>query len=65
MELDKEQKIRHYLQLQDQADQMNEQIYRVCCDVEALNAQIKALKDDIKKAAAKAAQSPSPNAKAR
>ncbi len=54
MEADKEKKIRHYMELQDQADAMNEQIYRVCCDVEALNVQISALKEEIKKAAGKA-----------
>jgi hypothetical protein len=51
MELDKERKIRQYMELQDQADAMNEQIYRVCCDVETLNVQISALKEEIKKAA--------------
>jgi hypothetical protein len=50
MELEKEQKIRAYMQLQDQADAMNEKIYRVCCDVETLNVQISALKEEIKKA---------------
>jgi hypothetical protein len=59
MELDKERKIRHYMELQDQADAMNEQIYRVCCDVEALNVQISALKEEIKKAALKGAAKPS------
>ena len=54
MELEKEKKIRHYMELQDQADAMNEQIYRVCCDVEALNVQINALKEEIQKAAQKA-----------
>ncbi|HLY08059.1 MAG TPA: hypothetical protein VKW04_02020 [Planctomycetota bacterium] len=53
MEADKEKKIRQYMELQDQADAMNEQIYRVCCDVEALNVQISALKEEITKAALK------------
>jgi hypothetical protein len=53
MELDKERKIRQYLALQDQVDAMNEQIYRVVCEVETLNVQIKALKEEIKKAAGK------------
>lgn len=53
MELEKEKKIRHYMELQDQADAMNEQIYHVCCDVEALNVQISALREEIKKAALK------------
>ena len=56
MELEKERKIRHYMELQDQADAMNEQIYRVCCDVETLNVQISALKDEIKKAGLKGAK---------
>ncbi len=53
MELEKERKIRQYMELQDQADAMNEQIYKTCCDVEALNLQIDALKEEIKKAALK------------
>lgn len=56
MELEKERKIRHYMELQDEADAMNEQIYRVCCDVETLNVQISALKEEIKKAALKGAR---------
>jgi predicted nucleic acid-binding Zn-ribbon protein len=59
MELDKERKIRQYMELQDQADAMNEQIYRVCCDVETLNVQIDALKAEIKKAAKAAGKAPS------
>jgi hypothetical protein len=61
MELDKERKIRHYMELQDQADAMNEQIYRVCCDVETLNVQISALKEEIKKAAKAAGKSSNGN----
>jgi hypothetical protein len=45
--------IRQYLALQDQVDAMNAQIYQVCCDVETLNVQIKALKEEVKKAAGK------------
>ena len=56
MELEKERKIRAYMDLQDQADEMNEKIYRVCCDVEAINAQISALKEEIKKAGLKGAK---------
>ena len=55
MELEKERKIRAYLDLQDQADEMNERIYRVCCDVETLNVQISALKEEIRKAGLKGA----------
>ena len=53
METEKERKIRAYMELQDQADAMNEQIYKVCCDVETLNVQINALKAELKKAALK------------
>lgn len=56
MEADKEKKIRHYMELQDQADAMNERIYKVCCEVEGLNVQIDALKQELKKAALKAAK---------
>lgn len=58
MEIEKEQKIRSYMALQDEADAMNEKIYRVCCDVEALNVQIEALKEEIKKAGLKGAKPP-------
>ena len=58
MELEKERKIRHYMELQDQADAMNEQIYHVCCDVEALNVQISALREEIKKASLKGVKPP-------
>jgi len=56
MEIEKERKIRSYMALQDEADAMNEKIYRVCCDVEALNVQISALKEEIKKAGLKGAK---------
>ena len=56
MEIEKEKNIRHYMELQDQADEMNERIYHVCCDVETLNVQISALKEEIKKAALKGAK---------
>ena len=58
MELEKERKIRAYMELQDQADAMNEKIYRVCCDVETLNVQISALKEEIKAAALKGPAKP-------
>jgi hypothetical protein len=58
METDKERKIRQYMELQDQADAMNEQIYKVCCEVEGLNVQINALKEELKKAALKTVKFP-------
>ena len=66
MEGEKERKIRQYMELQDQADAMNEQIYKVCCDVEALNVKINALKAELKKTAQKGAKAilkPAPNGK--
>ena len=51
LEADKAQMIARYLSLQDKADAVNEEIYKVCCGVEALNVQIEALKAEMKKAA--------------
>jgi hypothetical protein len=48
MERDKERMIRQYMSLQDRADAVNEEIYKVCCNVEALNVQISALKEEIR-----------------
>ena len=53
LEADKERMIREYMSLQDQADELNGRIYRVCCGVETLNAQIEALKEEIRVAALK------------
>jgi predicted nucleic acid-binding Zn-ribbon protein len=55
LEADKERMIRQYMTLQDEADTLNERIYKVCCGVEALNAQIEALREEIRVAALKAA----------
>lgn len=63
METEKERKIRLYMELQDKADAMNEQIYKVCCEVEGLNVQIEALKKELQKAAIKAVKSPNGVAK--
>jgi predicted nucleic acid-binding Zn-ribbon protein len=54
LEREKEAMIRQYLSLQDEADAVNEKIYRVCCSVEALNLQILLLKEEIRKAELKA-----------
>lgn len=53
LEADKERMIREYMTLQDQADDLNGRIYKVCCGVETLNAQIEALKEEIRVAALK------------
>ena len=62
MEREKAQMIAHYLGLQDQADALNEEIYRVCCGVESLNARIDALKAEMHRAALKG---PPPNGSAK
>ncbi|HYE99968.1 MAG TPA: hypothetical protein VEJ18_13700 [Planctomycetota bacterium] len=54
MEREKGEKIAQYMSLQDQADKLNEDIYRVCCDVETLNARIDALKAEMRRDALKA-----------
>ena len=50
LEKEKGEKIAKYMNLQDEADRLNEEIYRVCCDVETLNARIDALKAEIHRA---------------
>ncbi len=37
--------IREYLSLQDEADSVNEKIFKVCCHVEDLNRKIKTARD--------------------
>ena len=54
LESEKAQMIARYMSLQDQADAVNEEIYKVCCGVEALNQQISTLQKELRKAAAKA-----------
>lgn len=51
MEREKGDKIAKYMALQDEADKLNEEIYKVCCDVETLNARIDALKAEMRRAA--------------
>ena len=58
LEADKAQMIARYMSLQDQADSVNGEIYKVCCGVEALNVQILALKKEMRKAAMKASAQP-------
>ena len=53
LESEKAQMIARYMSLQDQADSVNEAIYKTCCGVEALNAQIEALRKEMRKAALK------------
>lgn len=51
MEREKNEKISRYMKLQDEADRLNEEIYKTCCDVETLNARIDALKAEMRRAA--------------
>jgi hypothetical protein len=51
MEREKGDKIAKYMSLQDEADKLNEEIYKVCCDVETINARIDALKAEMRRAA--------------
>lgn len=53
MEREKGEMIARYMGLQDQADALNEEIYRVCCAVESMNARIDALKAEMHRAALK------------
>lgn len=61
LEREKERLIHRYLGLQDQADELNEQIYRVCCDVEILNRRIELAREEERKKAAKPAPQAAPN----
>ncbi len=55
LEKEKERKIRDYMDLQDQADAVNERIYRLCCDIETLNCRIRKTQEEVEKAERKAA----------
>ena len=58
--------IEKYMKLQDEADAVNERIYHICIDIEAINLKItKAQEDEAKRKAlaARAAANPPPNGK--
>lgn len=55
LESEKAQMIARYMSLQDQADSLNEEIYKTCCGVETLNVRIETLKKEMRKAALKPA----------
>lgn len=48
--------IERYLKMQDEADEMNERIYHLCCDIEALNISIGLAIEEEKKKKALAAK---------
>jgi hypothetical protein len=54
LETQKEEMIQRYMELQDQADALNESIYRICCDIEILNCRIDQAKQELHKAELKA-----------
>ncbi len=54
LEREKERMVHRYLELQDQADELNEAIYRVCCDIEILNCKINRIKEELRLLARKA-----------
>jgi hypothetical protein len=59
--------IERYMKMQDEADELNERIYNICCEIEALNLSISKAKEDEEKrraAAAKSALHPPANGKA-
>jgi len=55
LESEKAQMIARYMALQDQADSLNDEIYKTCCGVEALNVKIEALQAELKKSRKKTA----------
>jgi len=55
LEQEKERMIRRYLELQDQADELNGVIYRLCCDIEVLNLRIQKAREEVQKAECRAA----------
>jgi hypothetical protein len=54
LEHEKEALIHRYMEMQDQADDLNGQIYQVCCSIEVLNRRIEQARDELKKQQAKA-----------
>ena len=48
--------IEKYMKMQDEADEMNEKIYLVCCEIEALNLSISKAKEEEEKKKALAAK---------
>ena len=58
--------IEKYMKMQDEADDLNERIYRICCEIETMNLSISKAKEEEEKRKAMAAKSalhPPPNGK--
>ncbi len=51
----KAEMIGRYMGMQDKADELNEAIYKLCCDIEILNQRIERAREDEVKAQAKLA----------
>ncbi len=50
LEREKATLIQRYLEIQDTLDDFNEQMYKVCCEIEALNLRILQVRDHKSKA---------------
>ena len=50
LEREKEEKLGHYMKLQDRVDAMNKEIYEVCCGIEELNTKLETAKKALGKA---------------
>ncbi len=55
LESEKAQMIARWMSLEDQAEAINAELYKTTCGVEVLNAQIEALKAEMRRAALKPA----------
>ena len=52
---EKEEMISRYMTLQDNADAMNEELYRVCCGIEILNSRIEVARQEFRRSGKKKA----------
>lgn len=55
LEKEKDRLIHRYIKMQDQADDLNGEIFSVCCNIEVLNKRIEQAREDLTKALQKAA----------
>ena len=46
---EKEEMIGRYMALQDNADRVNQEIYKLCCGIEILNSRIEVAQDELRK----------------
>ncbi len=55
LEQQKGRMIAQYMALQDRADAVNAEIYKLCCGIETLNSEITVVREELLKAAPKGA----------